>query len=291
MTGDSPLTVTVSCRVATRSVHVDLGVEAQGDADAVALDGAEAGELVGERVLAGRHGGEAVDARLVGDRRERAGLGRAGGGDGDAGQHAALFVLHFTRDTAGRTRAAALRKRARGGQQHCGCQREQCSAPTCHVNNLLWGGRAKTTRPAVAPARQKKAAAERPGAVVRADHRARAMPDLHGRRGASPAWRPASAPAGTNAAMPWTECRQFWPECPRSCRADRPESGRPERVAPAQRTSSVSDAAMSGGAGPSEYFGFLGEPIQESGRALVIAGAGSGNGSGSAVTTTIGGQP
>ncbi len=134
--------------------HVDLGVEAQGDADAVAGDGTEAGQLVVERVGAGRHGGEAVDPRFVGNRRQRAGLGRAGGGDGDAGQHTALFVFHFARDTAGRTRTPALRERARGGQQRDGCEREQCPAPTCHGNNLLWGCRANAPAPGAEAAKE-----------------------------------------------------------------------------------------------------------------------------------------
>ncbi len=112
---------------------IDPAVEAQGDAHAVALDRAEAGQLVVQGIDTGRHRGEAVDSRFVGDGRERAWLRRAGGRDRDAGQETALFVFDFTGNTAGRTRAAALRIGARDGQQHRGCKREQRSAPTCHV--------------------------------------------------------------------------------------------------------------------------------------------------------------
>ena len=79
-----------------RQGHVDLGVEAEGDAHAVALHGAEARQLVGECVFAGRHRGKAVDTGLVRHRAEGADLRRTGGRDGHARQHAALGVFHFT---------------------------------------------------------------------------------------------------------------------------------------------------------------------------------------------------
>ena len=69
---------------------------------------------------------------FVGDRRERADLRGAGRGDGDAGQHAALRVLHFAADAAGRARAAALGEQPPTSASIM-ASAQLISAPTLHV--------------------------------------------------------------------------------------------------------------------------------------------------------------
>ena len=62
-TGEAPVTVTVSCRVATCELLVDAERLVDDDADALALHGLEAGELEVHRVDAGRQRQEAVRRR------------------------------------------------------------------------------------------------------------------------------------------------------------------------------------------------------------------------------------
>ncbi len=142
MTGDWPLTVTVSCSVATFSATLTCALKPSVMRMPSRTSRLEAGELEREPVFARRHGGEAVDARFVGHGGQRADLRRARGGDGDAGQHAALRVLHFTADAAGRARAAALRERRRCQQpQRPRAPRQCCSNLSC--GNLQRACRAK----------------------------------------------------------------------------------------------------------------------------------------------------
>ena len=89
---------------------VDLGIEAERDAHAVAHDVLETGEFIGQPVFSGGHRREPVEPRFIRDGRQLADLRRAGGGHRDAGKHAALGVLHFAADAAGRACAATLGK-------------------------------------------------------------------------------------------------------------------------------------------------------------------------------------
>ena len=110
MTGDSPLTVTVSCSVATPSGTLTWALNPSVTRMPFAHDVLKARQLEGEFVFAGRHCGKPVDARFIGDGRQRADLGGARGGDGHAGQHAALRIFHFAADAAG---ASSRRRPAR----------------------------------------------------------------------------------------------------------------------------------------------------------------------------------
>ena len=132
MTGDWPLTVTVSCSVATFRLTLTCALKPSVMRMPSRTLVWKPGELERQPVFARRHRREAVDARFVGDRGERADLRRARRGDGHAGQHAALRVLDLTADAAGGARAAALRERRRR-QRHDGGESPDDISPTCHV--------------------------------------------------------------------------------------------------------------------------------------------------------------
>jgi len=105
----------------------DLGVEAQRDARAVALDGTESGQLIRERVLTRRDSREPVepDSFVTAVRVSIC-----------AGLVSVTVTPGSTPPWASFTSPEMLPVEL--APPPC--------APTCHVNNLLWGGRAKTTR-------------------------------------------------------------------------------------------------------------------------------------------------
>ena len=101
-TGDSPLTVTVSCSVADPQLDIEAGEAGDLDRDAVALERREARDLVHDLVLTGRQRRELVGADAAGHGRPRAAdQRRARCRHRDAGQHAALRVAHHARQRAG----------------------------------------------------------------------------------------------------------------------------------------------------------------------------------------------
>ena len=99
-TGDAPVTVTVSCSVATCSCWSTRQRLVDDDADALALDGLEAGQLEVDVVDAGRQREEAVRAVGAGDLHLRLNQRGAGRRDGDARQHGAGVVGDGAVDTA-----------------------------------------------------------------------------------------------------------------------------------------------------------------------------------------------
>ena len=120
ITGEAPLTVTVSCSVASASSTFTLAVKPERDGDARALQRVEAGELEGQFVLARRDRRKAVVAGFGCDRRLRAERRRTGGRDRDAGQHRALRIRNATLNGAGAACAAALCE--------CRCAQETATA-------------------------------------------------------------------------------------------------------------------------------------------------------------------
>ena len=92
--GVSPVTVIVSCKRADLQVRVDRRGERSGQLDALALDGAEAGQRERDRIGAGPQVDDAVLAAAVGDGgADLFNQHVARGLDGDAGQHGAGRVL------------------------------------------------------------------------------------------------------------------------------------------------------------------------------------------------------
>ncbi len=146
MTGDSPVTVTVSCRVARRQFDVEVRREAERKLDAFTPHGVEPGQLVGHRPRARGQRGEPVVAGFRGDGRLGAERRRTGGRDRHAGEHCALRIGHAPLNRTRAACAAALSKRARGG---CRGQRhgQQPDEPSLHSyppmarGGDLWAGR------------------------------------------------------------------------------------------------------------------------------------------------------
>ncbi len=97
-----------------RELDVDVRGEAERNDDALTPHRVESGQLIRERVGAGRDCREPVVSGLGSDRGLRAEHRRTRRGDGHAGQHRALRIDDPTLNRAGAAGTTALRVRRRG---------------------------------------------------------------------------------------------------------------------------------------------------------------------------------
>ena len=121
-TGDSPVTTIDCSTLPTFSCDVELNGAADLDADRLAPDVPKPCSVKVSDVLAERQVLEAVESLAVGDfDGGAADPRRAGGFDGDAGEHAAGIVLDEPAQAAG----GRLRRSGRDRERGDDCQREE----------------------------------------------------------------------------------------------------------------------------------------------------------------------
>ncbi len=205
-TGDAPVTVTVSCNVATCSCMSTVSVWLMTTRMPSRFTEPEAGQLEVQVVDAGRQRQEAVVARCARDLHLRLDQRRTRDGHRDAGQHRAGVVRHRAVDTA----TEVLRRHWQRAQQHCRQTQDQTCRLQPHghpsrTTGVPPGPTAAGFETEAEPSRNfRRRQGERPSTAD--DERANEMPPAPGRYSCVRLWRLPET-LGNHDGRPWRQPR------------------------------------------------------------------------------------